>query len=145
MSQAATALRLYALADLIISGQLSDRFRPSVAAQRDLLPYATYQTISSLPDEALDGDVGHQNDRIQFDVLAASHDQAHAIARRLRGRMMDAYGRMPFDDTAARVIITGMETAGGIRDMPADSPVDGSDNWQYHTSFDLFVSFNPST
>lgn len=145
MSQAAAALRLYALSDLILSEKLGDRFRPSVSAQRDVLPYATYQSISSSPDEALDGDMLHQNDRLQFDIFATSHDDAHAIARRLRGVMMDAYGRLAFDGTLARVIIDGIGTAGGIRDMPADSPVDGSDNWQYHASFDLFVSFTPAT
>lgn len=149
MSEATTALRLFALEDSDLAVKLGDRFRPMNMAQLDALPCATYETISSVPDEALDGDVDHTTDRVQFDVYATDADEARATARRLRAVLLDAYGRLDADlatdevPDPPTVIITGMSTAGGLRDFPPESPVDGSDGWRYRCSFDLFVSFNP--
>lgn len=145
MSEATTALRLFALEDPILAGQLGDRIRPMNLAQLDVMPCATYETISSVPDEALDGDMEHTTDRVQFDVYANDADVARATARRLRAIMLDAYGILPTDVTPQPpvVVITGVSTASGLRDYPPESPVDGGDRWRYRSSFDLLVSFNP--
>ena len=150
MSEATAALRLFALADPDIVELVGDRIRPSSMHQADILPCVCVTTISSDPDESLLGDAGHQNDRIQFDVFAATDAGAHRLARLLRLRWLAAYGILETDIATVddpdppAISVTGVSTAGGIRDIPADAPIDGSDDWQYRSSFDLFVSFNPS-
>jgi hypothetical protein len=149
MSSATTALRLFALEDNDLASMLVDRLRPMNMAQLDEMPCAIFETIDSVPDEALDGDMSHQTDRVQYDVFDSDPDRCYAIARRLRGVMLDAYGILPADLATEDnpdppvCVITGMSTAGGIRDYPPESPIDGSDVWRYRRSFDLLVSFNP--
>ncbi len=149
MSSATTALRLFALEDDDLVAVIGDRLRPMNMAQLDELPSAIFETISSVPDEALDGDMDHTTDRVQYDVFDSDPDRCYAIARRMRGVMLDAYGVLPADLATADnpdppvCVITGMSTVSGIRNYPPESPVDGSDVWRYRCSFDLLVSFNP--
>ncbi len=148
MSEGATALRMLALDDSILAAKLDERLRPSALAQRDVMPFATYEVISADADEALDGDMHHQTDRIQFDVYAAEADESRAIARRLRGVLLDAYGTLPADYASIdvpdppNVHIDGVTTAAMLRDMPPESPTDGNDSWRYRCSFDLLVSYS---
>lgn len=148
MSEGAVALRLFALDDTLLAAKLGDRLRPSALAQRDVTPFVTYDVISSDADEALDGDMQHQTDRIQFDVYSTDEAEGRSIARRLRGVLFDANGTLPADVASIdvpeppTVHITGIGTAAMLRDMPPESPTDGNDSWRYRCSFDLLVSYS---
>lgn len=137
-----TALRLYAIhASTAILG---DRIRPQVLQQGETLPAATYITVSSANQDSLDGPTNHHNDRVQIDVYADDSTQLSTLARALRDRLATAYGMLPISTAPAadEIEITGVQMASAIRDMPAESPVDGSDVWRFRVSFDMFFSYN---
>ena len=142
-----TALTIYALADADIADAIADRMSPQFRPQDTATPAATCQVITSSPDEALDGDIGHQTDRIQFDLYGDDSDELDRIARRLRLRLLTASGDLPIDetDTPATLWVTGVSTAGGIRQASTSNPLDASDSWQFRVSFDLHVSYHPAS
>lgn len=146
MSAIGVALRLFAIADASIEETIGVRLRPIHDAQGDILPRATYQHISSLPDECLHGDGGHTHDRIQYNVFDTDNENAHRIAKRLRAVLLDAFGTLPIDTqpTPATLYVTGVATAGGVRDAASVAPTDASDDWLHGATFDLMVSYNPS-
>lgn len=140
-----TALRLYATADADVAAAIGDRLTPGHQPQGEQAPAATYQTITGTPAEHLGGDAGHTTDRIQFDVYGEDPDVVSAAAKKIRKRLLTAFGSLPADetDTPETLYVTGVTTAGGVRNPSTTSPTDASDRWLHRASFDLEVGYNP--
>ncbi|TWU67307.1 hypothetical protein V7x_28810 [Crateriforma conspicua] len=147
MSQIGSALRTFALSSSAIDDAIGDRMSPGHRPQGEPGDGAavTYQIITSTPDESLTGDARHETARIQFDVYDNDEDNADAVARQLRLRLLQAFGTLPVSDAddAAELFVTGVSTAGGVRHSSNQAPIDASDDWLYRVGFDLTVSFNP--
>ncbi|WP_339739223.1 hypothetical protein [uncultured Maricaulis sp.] len=146
MSQAGVALRLHAIGHSPITDLIGERFRPIHDAQGDDFPRVTYQQISCLPDEGLHGDAGHETVRLQFNIYDNDSTRAHRISRLVRKRLLTAFGTLPIDNEPepATIYVTGVSTAGGIRDAHTAAPADKSEQWLHGATFDLMVSYNPS-
>lgn len=144
MSAIGTALRSFALDNEYLADQLGPRLRPVHLEQgdEDEAVSATYLTISDTPDECLTGEVGHTQSRIQYDVYANDEQLAERVARRLRQRILLAFGELTADDDET-IYCTGISTASGIRDLSALTPDDGGPDWKHRISFDLYVGYNP--
>lgn len=148
MSQIGIALRRFALENEYLAEQLGERLRPVHLEQgdEDAIVAATYVAISAVPDESLEDDCGHTQDRIQFDVYSNDEALGERVAQRLRLRLLKAYGTLVIEDadTPTTIYCTGVSTAGGVRDLSALQPDDGSGDWKHRISFDMAVGYNPA-
>jgi hypothetical protein len=129
-------LRTYLLADGTVAGLLGDRIAPEVIDQAETRPAASYRRISGVVNNVLAGATGTEQTRIQFDVVSASDKQVLAVAWAMQTRLAGfVRGSM---NTACW--IQELTIASAIR-TGADPPRNGSTDWEYTASFDVWVVY----
>ena len=77
-------------ADATVSGLVNDRIYPLVAPVGAELPAITYQRISGVRMETLQGPTGLAAPRFQFSCLANTYSQAKSLANAVR-QALDGY------------------------------------------------------
>lgn len=70
---------------------------PRSDADDQTVPYITYQTISSVPVNTLDGYTGHDRVRVQVDVHTATLSDAEILMHRVKNALNNSAGSPQLD------------------------------------------------
>lgn len=87
-------LRTFVLADGTVAGLVALRMYPSVLPQAPTLPAITYNTISAIRQNTMDGPDGLPSKRIQIDSWGSTFAQAVSLADAIRQRLDGYRGTM---------------------------------------------------